>query len=230
MSDKRKRYTSEQMERVLSDVKTGLLTYRQVADKYNNIPKTTLLHHFKWVVAEHGRICYCIFLMDCIRDYLVKHGIQTKFKDGCTTPKWFIGFKRRHKELILKGRNDVSYLDLKRLPTGDSVFRWYQAVRDACIALGCDSLLEDRSRIFSLVEMAVNIKDADGIILKKYHFNKKNLMKTGEYLSVVICGNGAGVLCPSFVLSSSLVQVECLPSNWEFGKCFFYFFYIFPSF
>lgn len=188
-------------------------------------------------MAEPGRICYLDasteavivkfihylvtsgfllgfnFLMECISEYLVKHGIQTKFKDGRPTRKWFIGFKRRHKELILKRREYVNYLDLKRLPSGDSVIRWYQAVRDSCIALDCENLLEDRSRVFSLAEMAVNIKNADGIILKKYHFNKKNLMKTGEYLSVVICGNAAGVLCPSFVSSSSFVQAEGLPSN-----------------
>ncbi|XP_074039973.1 uncharacterized protein [Leptinotarsa decemlineata] len=134
-TDKGGKYTREQLQQAVAEVKSVVYTAYRASKNYN-IPLTTIIDHIKGrrgkkshsfgrstalplqdektlvagltYMEKYGYGLSRKEVLDIVGTYVKEKGLKTPFKDGVPSKDWFIAFKQRH-NLSLKKPQSVEY-------------------------------------------------------------------------------------------------------------------------
>lgn len=163
------------------------MSYRE-AERRFGIPRSTFFNHISRTLADRPSPAPFIeIILNQISAYLLSHNIRLNFNNGRPSPIWLRCLRKRLPEIQLKGNEHDIMKGLKKLPTMETIEKWFNSVKNTCIAKNCDDLLNMNSRIFSMSEAIVKFQGCDFFIKKFSPFDNND----EDYLNVVLCGNGA---------------------------------------
>lgn len=222
-------FTSETLEKALSDIRNNKLTYRAASDKYN-IPKSTLERKFNkkhmkkyggqtvLTAGEENIICQAVLtaadwgfplersdIKDLVESYLNRKGTN-KFSNNRPADSWYYGFLERHKELTQRLSENIKRN--RAAVSIDSLNTYFDNLADSLKDVPPENLLNYDETGFvddpggNKVVVRKNSKHAERVL----DFSKTNT-------SVMFCVSGGGETLPPYVV----YKADHLWSTWTEG-------------
>lgn len=228
MNDKKRlKYSQENMEKALQDIREKKMSINQAAKLYN-IPKTTVLDTLKekyknprniggptvmtsseeillvkWIL-ELGEVGFPVTktqLLESVSKLIKNLGRTNPFKDDQPGKKWYNGFLARHPEV--SKRVPQSLTTCRAIVSEENIRSWFSKIRQYFVENNLMELLRDPKRIFNCDESGFYLSPQEKQVLvrkgsKKVYSRTANDEK--ECLTVLISIAADGAIPPPLVM------------------------------
>nr|XP_049693639.1 uncharacterized protein LOC126054037 [Helicoverpa armigera] len=228
MSDKKRlKYSQENMEKALRDIREKKMSINQAAKSYD-IPKTTILDRLKdkyknpgniggptvltsseemylvkWIL-ELGEVGFPITktqLLDSVTKLIKSLGRQNPFKDDQPGKKWYNGFLARHPEV--SKRVPQSLTTCRAIVSENNIRSWFSKIRQYFVDNKLIELLQDPKRIFNCDESGFYLSPQEKQVLVRKGSKKvynRTVNDEKECLTVLLTVAADGAIPPPLIM------------------------------